>query len=237
MPIEAIKDYRLRPNEFKVLISLYSYADPDGKCFPKRANIAELTGINQSRVSRITTRLERLGWLRKEGSGGRSRACKYHLKTVSDFDTVLTETVTETVTRIEQTNILRTDQLRYITRIISLAFHLKQQMDGIFHSDFKTSLTAESKIVVEGAEAVEKLHRIDAESIEDICKVLDFILTDTTQTGTWKGWKSNIISLKPIRQKSKNGNSKYFNAKNSMNQSGRKRKTNLDENIQAVAAI
>ncbi|MHA1703379.1 MAG: replication protein [Promethearchaeota archaeon] len=98
---------------------------------------------------------------------------------------------------------------------ISLKFHSKQKEDKLFHSDFKNNLSLKSKIVVSGAKTLEKLHRIDKESVQDIENILDFILNDDTgNSDGWTGWKRNVVSLSSLRNK-RNGEMKYFKIKNS----------------------
>lgn len=122
LPIEALKDTRLTPRDLRVLIALHAFKDQDGRCWPSRGLLAALTGLPERRITNVTTRLAALGWLSKEGNGGRSRACRYRLGvpetvtrtvtvsaqetvpksvTVSEFETVtdLDETVTDSVTK------------------------------------------------------------------------------------------------------------------------------------------
>ena len=98
---------------------------------------------------------------------------------------------------------------------LSLLFHQRQKFDGLNHQDFKKPLTEKTPVVVNGADTLEKLHRIEGESLEDIKTVLRFILTDTGD-GTWTGWKNQVISLASLRTKGKSGSYKYFTVKNTM---------------------
>lgn len=97
---------------------------------------------------------------------------------------------------------------------LSLHFHNQQKKDGINHQAFKQPLTEQSNIVVEGAESLAKVVSLDKEQLTDIQPVLDFILVDPF-------WKPNVVSLSNIRNRSKNGNTKYFNVKNAMQRSRR----------------
>jgi hypothetical protein len=123
LPIEALRDTRLTPRDLRVLIALHAFKDQAGRCWPSRGLLAALTGLPEARISVATSRLVALGWVAKEGSGGRSRSCRYWLSapetvtgsvTVTDPVTVtkpvtktvtdsVTKTVTETVRGIEQT--------------------------------------------------------------------------------------------------------------------------------------
>ena len=91
---------------------------------------------------------------------------------------------------------------------LSLRFHSEQKKAGLYHKDFASELTEESKIVVSGAVTLEKLERLDGESTDDIERVLAFILNDA------EFWKNQIVSLSSIRKKGNNDNTKYFNCKN-----------------------
>lgn len=123
LPIEVLKDTRLTLRDLRVLIALHAFKDRAGFCWPSRGLLAALTGLPEARISVATTRLAALGWVAKEGNGGRSRSCRYWLSvpesvtgsvTVTDSVTVtkpvtkmvtdsVTRTVTETVRGIEQT--------------------------------------------------------------------------------------------------------------------------------------
>lgn len=92
---------------------------------------------------------------------------------------------------------------------LSLKFHQIQKKNGLHHKDFNKELTYETAIVKNGAEAIDRLIRLDGESLEDVKETLRFVLTDDF-------WQSQVVSLASIRKKSKNGNTKYFNIKNSM---------------------
>lgn len=123
LPIEVLKDTRLTLRDLRVLLALHAFKNQVGRCWPSRGLLAALTGLPEARISVATTRLVALGWVAKEGRGGRSQACRYRLGvpetvtesvTVTDSVTVtkpvtktvtdsVTKTVTETVRGIEQT--------------------------------------------------------------------------------------------------------------------------------------
>lgn len=69
VPLAALGDRRLGLRDLRVLGVLYGYANTDGVCWPSRAAIAEATGLPVTRVSEVTARLVRLGWLRKSHEG------------------------------------------------------------------------------------------------------------------------------------------------------------------------
>lgn len=123
LPIEVLKDRRLNARDLRVLVALHAFKNQEGCCWPSRGLLAALTGLPASRISTVTTRLAALGWLSKEGNGGRSRACRYRMRlpetatdsgTVPDSVTVadavmktvtgsVSKTLTESATGIEQT--------------------------------------------------------------------------------------------------------------------------------------
>ncbi|HJX17175.1 MAG TPA: helix-turn-helix domain-containing protein [Acidiferrobacterales bacterium] len=125
LPIEVLKDTRLTARDLRVLIALHGFKDQAGHCWPSRGLLAALTGLPERRITNVTTRLAALGWLSKEGNGGRSRSCRYRLgvpetvtrtvtvsaqetvpkavtvsepETVTDLDETVTDSVTKTVT-------------------------------------------------------------------------------------------------------------------------------------------
>jgi hypothetical protein len=102
IPVEAFLDDRLSKTELRVLGAILSFVDKKtGMCWPKREQIAERCGLSLPKISTATSSLVGLGWLQKEGDGGRSRSTNYKVltpvlipKTVPDSGTVpKTETV------------------------------------------------------------------------------------------------------------------------------------------------
>lgn len=93
---------------------------------------------------------------------------------------------------------------------LSLKFHQKQKKNGYYHKDFKKELNHNSKVVKNGAEVIDKLIRLDNETLAEVKKTLRFALKNDF-------WQDQVISLNGLRKKSKrNGNTKYFNIKNAM---------------------
>lgn len=72
LPFDAILDRNLKFESVKVLMALAKHADPDGRCFPSRGLLAELTGMHPVNVSKSTRKLVELGWLTMERRNGRS---------------------------------------------------------------------------------------------------------------------------------------------------------------------
>jgi len=141
----------------------------------------------------------------KAGSRGGFATANKSAKDVANPETE-TETETEDRTRTKTEKIAP-----YIE--ISLMFHQYQQKEGLHHTAFKDTLTEESPIVENGADTIRLLIEQDGESLDEIKKVLTFVVRD----GFWGG---QVISLNGLRKRGKNGNIKYFNAKNAMQSSG-----------------
>lgn len=98
IPLAAILDQRLTWRPFKVLGSICSFRkSSDDFCVEvSREQIASRCGFNASIVSTATTELQRLGWLIKQGVGGRGLKTTY---TITIPETVpISETVTESET-------------------------------------------------------------------------------------------------------------------------------------------
>lgn len=113
IPLAALLDQRLTWRPFKVLGSICSFRkSSDDFCVEaSREQIASRCGFNASIVSTATTELQRLGWLIKQGVGGRGLKTTYTItipetvpisETVTESETVLKyETVTESETVAE----------------------------------------------------------------------------------------------------------------------------------------
>jgi hypothetical protein len=95
----------------------------------------------------------------------------------------------------------------------SLRFHQRQKESGKNHQAFKKTINETSKIVIDGAKVLEKVHRLDKESVDVMHLVLGFILNDDRDGFNWS---TNIISLAALRKPTRAGPSKYFSAKTDM---------------------
>lgn len=100
VPLIAASDARLGKLDYRVLIALICHAGKSGVCHPKRETIAELTLIPTTRISTITSKLQRIGWLKKTGNGGRNSP--------ADYIITIPETVTETVTVTDSVTVTET---------------------------------------------------------------------------------------------------------------------------------
>ncbi len=69
--------------DIKVYAAILSFpANARHERWPGREKIGELTGLPPKVVSRTTTHLQKLGWLAKQGDGGRSRTTRYGYRNV-----------------------------------------------------------------------------------------------------------------------------------------------------------
>lgn len=91
VPIEVVQDRRLTLWHVRVLVALLSFRRKNtDTVWPSREQIAERAGMHIANVSKTTTELVALGWLVKEGEGGRSKSCEYRItvpETVAEFTT------------------------------------------------------------------------------------------------------------------------------------------------------
>jgi hypothetical protein len=101
LPIEAAADERLSKTQLRVLIALLSFRGKNtNMVWPSRETLSKRCGLPVNKISCATTELCALGWLKKLGNGGRSKASVYEV-TVPDLDDKTlpnSVTVTESVT-------------------------------------------------------------------------------------------------------------------------------------------
>lgn len=86
------------------------------------------------------------------------------------------------------------------------------------------------KFVTNGAKEIEKLHRLDGVSLSAIKEVLAWIVESYDETKDFN-WLSNLQSLKSVRRRSNNGNTKWENIIMSYSQEinkGKKKKRKID---------
>ena len=112
LPYEILSDDRLTLRQIRVLMAILSWRKKNTNLARiSREMISDRTGYPLTRVSNITTQLEKLGWISKKGNGGKSQWCEYEIKDVEkliahksngdqngNHDQNGNDTVTETVT-------------------------------------------------------------------------------------------------------------------------------------------
>ena len=86
MPYEILGDNRLTLRQIRVLMAIFSWRKSNTNIARiSREMISERTGYPLTRVSNITTQLEKLGWIEKTGNGGKSKWCQYKVKELRDY--------------------------------------------------------------------------------------------------------------------------------------------------------
>ena len=97
-PLEMARDRRLGAPHLRVLLALLSFRNKeDNLVWTSRKRLSDITGYTIQNISRYTRELVGLGWLEKDGNGGRSQSVRYRI-TVPDIGAEDGETVTEQVT-------------------------------------------------------------------------------------------------------------------------------------------
>ena len=86
IPLEVLADLRLKLRALRVLLVLLMHVNrskgADGLLvWPSRKELSGWTGYHPKVISKVTSDLQRLGWLRKVGNGGCSRSARYVLAT------------------------------------------------------------------------------------------------------------------------------------------------------------
>lgn len=80
LPFEVLQDDRLTLRQIRVLMAILSWRKKNTNVSAiSREMISDRTGYPISRVSTITAELENLGWIKKEGNGGRSKWIRYQI--------------------------------------------------------------------------------------------------------------------------------------------------------------
>lgn len=92
IPARFIHDPRITLNDYRVYAALRLHSFKNDACHPKKSTLAEIVGILDNKIAHHTRRLERMGWIRKIGNGGRSCPATYIV-----FDAPQLETGPETV--------------------------------------------------------------------------------------------------------------------------------------------
>lgn len=103
VPLAAIADKRHTLRTLKVFAAICSFRRDSADCCVEagRDEIASRCGFNASVVSTTTTELQRLGWLTKQGIGGRGLKTTYMITIPETVSTSETVTESETVLKYE----------------------------------------------------------------------------------------------------------------------------------------
>ena len=86
IPLEVLADLRLKLRALRVLLVLLMHVNRRKGAagllvWPSRKELSGWTGYHPKVISKVTSDLQRLGWLRKVGNGGCSRSARYVLAT------------------------------------------------------------------------------------------------------------------------------------------------------------
>lgn len=115
VPVEVLADRRLTLEQMRVLVALLSFrARNTDLVWPGRDALGERAGgIHPANVSKATSALVELGWLEKDGNGGRSQSCCYRIivpnleklstKPETLAESATSETVADSATRPPET--------------------------------------------------------------------------------------------------------------------------------------
>jgi len=108
-PLETVQDHRLSLMQTRVLQALLSFRNKETNLVcPSRSTLSERAGYSVDVISRTTSQLVKLGWLKKSGNRGRSRASLYEI-TVPE---IRQKKVTEPVKVTESVNFTDSDGKR-----------------------------------------------------------------------------------------------------------------------------
>jgi hypothetical protein len=126
VPTGILNDKRITFRAMKVYIAIKSFMNKEThECFPSRQLIAKMTDIPVARVSVETDRLEKMGWIKKTGSGGRSTPCVYTMLTAQPEPETVTELIT--VTNSETVTELIRNGYRIDTKTVTESVRGKEQ--------------------------------------------------------------------------------------------------------------
>ena len=229
MPIEAFMDNRLTKTDLRVLGAILSWRDKKtNQCWPKRAQISDRCRLPLCKISTSTTRLVTLGWLKKEGDGGRCRSAKYELtipilesKTLTDSVTkTVTDSVTETLT--DSVTVTKSETVTdSVTETLtdSVTKTVTDSVRGIKQTNEQTNEHKEEKEIVAKEVADYLCEKIKSRNPKTNAKSLCWISeiekamridgrskNDLIEIIDWvytdgEFWVSNILSGKKLREK------------------------------------
>lgn len=225
--LEAFLRVELSGQEFRTLLTIVRKTYGFNKKTDRISNsqIAAFTGLTKTRASQITNQLVKKKVINDEGTGfnnikiysinknylewkGYQKNDSPDSKGYRNNDGKGSQN-TDTTKDKEQKTEYNSKQIPIQYLRLSLEFHQERKSSGYYHKDFKSELTFESDIVLNGAKTIAKLVEEDDETLIEVKEVLDFIYSDLF-------WDDKIISLNTIRRIMGNGNTKYFMIKNDM---------------------
>ena len=102
LPESVLMDQRLTKNDLRVLLALLCHANKKGYCWPSRSALGVMLNVDDRKVSVITGRLCKYGYLSKIKNyvrpNGQCVTFAYQVKVTEPVTVTKPVTVTETVT-------------------------------------------------------------------------------------------------------------------------------------------
>jgi len=181
VPVAVIQDGRLSKTELRVLCALLSFMF--GKktwCYPTRTTIAKHCNLPVCKISSATTRLVLLGWLIKEGNGGKSCSSLYTFTIPEMFrDTDVDQvTVTDLVTITEAVTIDVTDSVIRKKETIKIK-NIETMIDDSFEKFWNTFPKKASKHA-----AKRKWIELSPDTLLQ-AQIIDAVVFSSTQNREW----------------------------------------------------
>lgn len=221
----AYKDERLKDFNIKALytrIKMYINLKPEGSCFATNETLSEYIGKSPAWVQKKITLLKKLKYIYEDSFDGRKR----YLKLCKESETQLKITrqprknyeadqIVPSIRKYKKikdishgTNPMGTlpsknppSKIPYTTKQFNLSCRLLNIQSKNYPKLLK-EITPNMKI--NGALEIEKLERIDKFTFDEIKASILWAVDDSF-------WSRNILSAASIRNKSKNGNTKFRN--------------------------
>lgn len=79
VPIAAILDNRLTPEQLRVLIALLSFADAAGQAHPSHEHLSMRARAHPDNVKKAMRALEKMGWIKRHGAPHRGSNQQYQI--------------------------------------------------------------------------------------------------------------------------------------------------------------
>ena len=86
LPLPILRDSRLKDRDRRLLAAFYFFAGKTNRVYNKtRKEIGHIAGMAEDVVTLISARLQKFGWVKKSGNGGRSQSAVYELTVPEAF--------------------------------------------------------------------------------------------------------------------------------------------------------
>ncbi|HBM15777.1 MAG TPA: hypothetical protein DD381_05455 [Lentisphaeria bacterium] len=230
IPAKVRYDKDLKAHEKLLYGEISSLAQKDGICYATNNYFAELYDVDKTTISKWINKLAQKKFIKikiiyREGTREIiNRFCSicFDEKTtplpIAEINTPIGEITNTPIGEKAKGNNTRKEYI-YPEQVRGVCDKFFQEKISIDNARYKNQLL---KIKIETwYYAVLKLNTLDGEPVEMIEAILIWSISDSF-------WGGNVVSLAGLRQKSKNGLSKYFNLKNAWERSKPKKKSNDD---------